>query len=58
MASSPLSASNRSGGGHRRYLIDDHQWRTHVSLDKDGPIALRRQTSACRTGSAAGCLPC
>ena len=39
MASSPLSASNRSGGGHRRYLIDDHQWRTHVSLDKDAPIA-------------------
>ena len=23
----------------RRYLIDDHQWRTHVSLDKDAPIA-------------------
>jgi hypothetical protein len=23
----------------RRYLIDDHPWRTHVSLDKDAPIA-------------------
>ena len=36
----------------RRYLVYYHEWRTHLSLDKDAPVHRAAQPAACGTIAA------